>query len=91
MAYFKLEVSYFNSFWLKKTIYTGTPGSDNAGVPYTYGDFATPQQYRGGIASNFPGLPFVPSAPTGTSWPTFPSGCGSEPTCLFLELLAMMK
>ena len=80
MAYFKLEVSYFNSFWLKKTIYTGTPGNDNAGVPYTYGDFATPQQYRGGIASNFPGLPFVPSAPTGTSWPTFPSGCGSEPT-----------
>lgn len=75
MAYYKLEVNYFNSFWLKKTIYTGTPGglSTSRGVPYDYNNFATPQQWRGGIASVFPGLPWNP-----TNFPTFPSGCGSE-------------
>ena len=75
MAYFKLEVSYFNSFWLKKTIYTGTP-TTGAGVPYTYNNFATAQQWRGGIGSNFPSLPFTPPG----VWPSFPSGCGSEPS-----------
>ena len=42
MAYYKLEVNYFNSFWLKKTIYTGTPGSlaTSRGVPYDYNNFA---------------------------------------------------
>jgi len=77
MAYYKLEVNYFNSFWLKKTIYTGTPGglATSRGVPYDYNNFATPQQWRGGIASVFPGLPWNP-----TNFPSFPSGCGSEPS-----------
>lgn len=77
MAYYKLEVNYFNSFWLKKTIYTGTPGAlaTSRGVPYDYNNFATPQQWRGGIASVFPGLPWNP-----TGFPSFPSGCGSEPS-----------
>ena len=82
MGYFKLEISYFNSFWLKKAIYLGSKGIDNgspgnSGLPYTYGDFNIPQKFRGGLGSIFPGLPWNPQdfLDRGVK---FPSGCGSE-------------
>ena len=75
-----IEVSYYNTFWLKKAIYLGTP-TGGAGVPYDYDDggadpdagVTVPQLYRGGQGSNFPGLAWNP-----TGFPTYPSGCGSE-------------
>ena len=78
MAY-TIEVSYYNTFWLKKAIYLGTPTTGS--IPYNYDAGGTdpdagvtlPQQYRGGQGSNFPGLAWNP-----TGFPTYPSGCGSE-------------
>ncbi len=74
-----VEVIYYNTFWLKKTIYLGTPTTGS--IPYNYDDggadpdagITLPQQYRGGQGSNFPGLAWNP-----TGYPTYPSGCGSE-------------
>jgi hypothetical protein len=76
MSYYKLEVDYYNSFWIKKSIYTGTPSGVGGGLPYDYGNFATPQQWRGGIASTWPSIPW--SGET-TGFPPYPSGNGKEP------------
>jgi len=66
MSAFRLDVKYYNSFWLKKTIYVGSLPSPTAGQP---------DQYRGGYGSAFPGLPWNPTI-NSKSFPTFPSGAG---------------
>jgi len=60
---FRLNVKYYNSFWLKKTIYVGSLPNPGQGAS---------DENRGGIGSNFPGLPWNP-----TDYPTFPSSCGN--------------
>ncbi len=67
-----IEVSYYNTFWLKKAIYLGTPTAGSIPYDYTSG-LTAPQEHRGGQGSNFPGLAWNPSG-----FPTYPSGCGSE-------------
>ena len=47
MAY-RLNVNYYNSFWLKKTIYVGSLDVTNTAN-------------RGGQGSNFPGIPWNPT------------------------------
>ena len=66
MAY-QVSVKYFNTFWLKKTIYLGN-------LTPTVG---APDATRGGYGSNFPGLVWLG---TSEGYPNFPSGCGREPT-----------
>lgn len=61
---YRLNVKYYNSFWLKKTIYVGSLPNPTAGQP---------DPNRGGYGSNFPGLPWNP-----TDFPTFPSGAGDS-------------
>jgi hypothetical protein len=61
---YRLNVKYYNSFWLKKTIYVGSLPNPTANQP---------DPYRGGYGSNFPGLPWNP-----TDFPTFPSGAGDS-------------
>jgi len=57
-----LDVKYYNTFWLKKTIFTGSI------TPTSGADI-----YRAGYGSNFPGLPWNPAG-----YPTFPSSCGNS-------------
>jgi hypothetical protein len=68
MAY-TLDIKYYNTFWLKKTIFIGstTPPSGS-------------NSERGGFGSNFPGLPWNPS-----NYPTFPSSCGNSATTNYTE------
>ena len=61
---YRLNVKYYNSFWLKKTIYVGSLPNPTAGQP---------DPNRGGYGSNFPGLPWNP-----TNFPQFPSGAGDS-------------
>ncbi len=61
---YRLNVKYYNSFWLKKTIYVGSLPNPTANQP---------DPDRGGYGSNFPGLPWNP-----TDFPTFPSGAGDS-------------
>ncbi len=61
---YRLNVKYYNSFWLKKTIYVGSLPNPTANQP---------DLNRGGYGSNFPGLPWNP-----TDFPTFPSGAGDS-------------
>jgi len=61
---YRLNVKYYNSFWLKKTIYVGSLPNPTANQP---------DPNRGGYGSNFPGLPWNP-----TDFPTFPSGAGDS-------------
>ena len=61
---YRLNVKYYNSFWLKKTIYVGSLPNPTAGQP---------DPNRGGYGSNFPGLPWNP-----TDFPSFPSGAGDS-------------
>lgn len=71
---YSLDIKYFNSFWLKKTVYLGqleTTSPPAANAPY---------QYRGGYGSCFPGLPWNP-----TDYPTFPSGVGDSATSNYQE------
>jgi len=64
---FRVNVKYYNSFWLKKTIYVGSlPNPSSPGAS---------DQYRGGYGSAFPGLPWNPTV-NSISFPTFPSGAG---------------
>ena len=67
MSAFRLDVKYYNSFWLKKTIYVGSlPDPTNPGDP---------DSNRGGYGSAFPGLPWNPTV-NSKSFPIFPSGAG---------------
>ena len=67
MSAFRINVKYYNSFWLKKTIYVGSlPNPASPGAS---------DQYRGGYGSAFPGLPWNPTV-NSISFPTFPSGAG---------------
>jgi len=65
-----IEVIYYNTFWLKKAIYLGTPMTGS--IPYDYASPDAAQLYRGGQGSNWPGLAWDP-----TGYPLYPSGCGS--------------
>ncbi len=61
---YRLNVKYYNSFWLKKTIYVGSLPNPTANQP---------DPNRGGYGSNFPGLPWNP-----TDFPIFPSSAGDS-------------
>jgi hypothetical protein len=68
MSGFRVDVKYYNSFWLKKTIYVGSLPNPSAGAP---------DPNRGGYGSAFPGLPWNPTV-NSLSFPTFPSGAGDS-------------
>ena len=65
---FRVDVKYYNSFWLKKTIYVGSLPNPSAGAS---------DPNRGGYGSAFPGLPWNPTV-NSLSFPTFPSGAGDS-------------
>ena len=65
---FRVDVKYYNSFWLKKTIYVGCLPNPSAGAS---------DPNRGGYGSAFPGLPWNPTV-NSLSFPTFPSGAGDS-------------
>ena len=83
-----VEVQYYNTFWLKKTVYRGTaPFASSIGTPMVYppvgmGYEATEDPYRGGLGSSFPGLSWRnPGGGTGVAgYPNFPSGCADSDT-----------
>lgn len=60
----RVDVKYYNSFWLKKTIYIGSL------------DESDPDN-RGGFGSAFPGLPWTPDQGS-AGFPVFPSGAGDS-------------
>ena len=72
MSAFRLDVKYYNSFWLKKTIYVGSLD-------------VTAAVNRGGYGSAFPGLPWNPTV-NSKSFPTFPSGAGDADNSSYSEV-----
>ena len=72
MSAFRLDVKYYNSFWLKKTIYVGSLD-------------VTAAVNRGGYGSAFPGLPWDPTV-NSKSFPTFPSGAGDAVNSSYSEV-----
>ena len=81
MASFRINIKYFNSFWLKKAIYIG--GQNDSGLndpavnvlPTTAG---VPMQGRGGWGSCFPGLPWETADYNGNNYPEFAIGFGNS-------------
>ena len=68
MGGFRINVKYYNSFWLKKTIYVGSLPNPSAGAS---------DPNRGGTGSAFPGLPWTPDQGA-AGFPVFPSGAGDS-------------
>lgn len=67
---YQVDIKYFNCFWLKKVIYTGTL---NQSLP----------QNRGGYGSVFPGLPWRGGS---DGYPNFPSSCGNSEVTAYDEV-----
>ena len=68
----RLDVKYYNSFWLKKTIYIGSLDETQA-------------SNRGGFGSAFPGLPWTPDQGS-AGFPVFPSGAGDSENSTYSEV-----
>jgi len=68
----RLDVKYYNSFWLKKTIYVGSLDETQA-------------SNRGGLGSTFPSLPFMPNQGS-AGFPVFPSGAGDADNSSYSEV-----
>lgn len=88
MAAFRINIKYYNSFWLKKTIYIGaqSDSSGNAGPIIIPPNSGESMAGRGGWGSCFPGLSWETAAYNGSNYPEFARGFGDSETTNYDEV-----